>query len=323
MTTCEQSQQPPQKPPWNPRLVGALTFVLTGLVTGVWLGLNWRRLHKPNWTAPTITLALGVTVAGLGLLISLVRLVFLQTLADDTMRSAALLVIGLSIFVPSAFFGGLARLQGGAYRAWRRHGYNRRVFDLYEYPFGRVVLSYAVLAIVGTAVFFVPLNILLAPQPYEHPAFTVTLPSRWRVVDTDDVPGCEVSFFEDGYECVVVTGRTRLSADTTSFRVFRYRLVEGLNFDEFVERVGETISQQPGLVEDVTTRQTPIDGHDAIELRFALQPPGAEKPIKNVSYYYAANETTAYEFAFNSTVYERDRDEIEQLLGSLQIRDSN
>ncbi len=135
-----------QPTPWNPSLLLASMFFLTNIVASILLGINWRRLGRPQWTMPTIAIPIGLLVlAGIG---------FGGLIAAD--GSQALFVV---VFAPvAALFGFLlavVQMQLGSYKVWKDKGDLDAVYA-YEYnmrnaAFTLVGFTIVMIAVIGLA----------------------------------------------------------------------------------------------------------------------------------------------------------------------------
>ncbi len=95
---------PPDKPPWNPTLFTGMALVFSFAASGILAGLNWRRLGKPQYMAPTILLSVVGFVVMVGVLMVL-------PLGEGAARGMGYLInIGLG--------GLLTYLQRAAFREW-------------------------------------------------------------------------------------------------------------------------------------------------------------------------------------------------------------
>src|SRR5688572_24351643 len=92
----------PAGQPWNPLQISGLMFWITTIGAGIALGINWRRLGKPQWTLPTILLSIVILVGVLGIIFG-----------GMNMLSGTTRQIRLSLELTIALIMGLAGLNFG------------------------------------------------------------------------------------------------------------------------------------------------------------------------------------------------------------------
>jgi hypothetical protein len=122
MYADENTQFPPSTPslpagePWNPLTLWAVSYWITVFASGVLLGLNWKRLGKPEWTTRTIIAAIIVPLLGLGYILGM--LFFISNSLNNQIM-LPLIMIGVGVIF--GFVAALAYLQWGAYQKWKKH----------------------------------------------------------------------------------------------------------------------------------------------------------------------------------------------------------
>jgi hypothetical protein len=144
----------PGEGPWDPDRVSGLVVVITVIGVGIWLGLNWKRLGRPEWVQKTILLSVLVPVAGMVLTAAwILGLTQMSSAPFAVLMIVPMLVVGLNF----GYAFGLARLQKGAYEKWHTGGADAMLAHRYDFK-GAVTLG---LGIVGAAliagIFIVPL----------------------------------------------------------------------------------------------------------------------------------------------------------------------
>jgi hypothetical protein len=147
------SNASPSKPGEPYRLMSYFVF-LTVIGAGILLGLNWKRLGKPEWQGRTILLSIFLPVGMLALALGWVFLLIPHSeLPIQFIMSMPMLALGANF----GFIWALARLQNGAYKLFKQKGVE--ALDRYEYDVdgamffgGLVTLAWAVIG-----VFLIPL----------------------------------------------------------------------------------------------------------------------------------------------------------------------
>jgi hypothetical protein len=93
--------------------------VVSAIGVGIVLGLNWRRLGKPEWLIPTI--ALSILIPGIALAASLGWVFFMIPRPGMPIE----IIVSIPFLALSTNFGyawALARLQNVGYKAFKAHG---------------------------------------------------------------------------------------------------------------------------------------------------------------------------------------------------------
>ncbi len=125
----------PRPVPWNPYRIVGFVFIVSAFVVGIVLGLNWKRLGKPEWQMETILLSILVPGAALVLaMFWVIAFVGNRDLPILVIASVPFLAMGINLGFPWA----LARLQNGAYKAYQSGGWE--ALDSYSYDIGGAVL---------------------------------------------------------------------------------------------------------------------------------------------------------------------------------------
>lgn len=91
-----------------------LMFFVTPLVSGILLGLNWRRLGRPQWAGFTIALPVALFIAAVGAFAAII-----PTASTESMPY----MFSLAFILVAAVFGfllAMALLQNGAYQLWEQ-----------------------------------------------------------------------------------------------------------------------------------------------------------------------------------------------------------
>lgn len=112
-------------------LLFAVMFFATNIVSAILLGINWRRLNKPQWTLPTILIPIVCVALGLGS-------IFLLILNADDLN-ALFAVAYAPIGAAFGFLVAVALMQNGAFKKWQETSDIEYVYD-HEYDLQRGVL---------------------------------------------------------------------------------------------------------------------------------------------------------------------------------------
>lgn len=131
--------------PWNPQQLFAYFMFITIFGSGILLGVNWKRLGKPEWMWKTIMLSIFLP----GVMIAILILLVLNTIQLDIPERLILLEIALPMSVNFAYLWALAWLQNGAFKKFNAEG--AAVLPGYVYDFQRAIV-YGVLLAIGMTV---------------------------------------------------------------------------------------------------------------------------------------------------------------------------
>lgn len=113
-------QTSPQPSPWEPyRLMSYFVF-LTVFGAGILLALNWKRLGKPEWQGKTALLSILLPLVMIALAIGWV--VLLAPGPNDLPIALVMSVPMLALGTNFGYLWALARLQDGAYKAFKKQG---------------------------------------------------------------------------------------------------------------------------------------------------------------------------------------------------------
>jgi len=131
------SEMPKRKhvdnPPWNPYRLLGLMFIITNVVSSILLGINWRRLGKPQWVMPSILATAGAILLGLVVFFVSLSMMPNADFAVVFFPGMTLILIGFG-----AMFT-VAKMQNGAYEKWKNTSDMQYVYD-HEYNFRRDAL---------------------------------------------------------------------------------------------------------------------------------------------------------------------------------------
>ncbi|CAG0952698.1 hypothetical protein ANAEL_00156 [Anaerolineales bacterium] len=136
-----------QKPlnPWEPyRLLSYFMFI-TIFGSGILLGINWKRLGKPEWMWKTILLSIFLPAA----MIAGPMVFVLNAIETGLPEWLALLGILLPISINFAYLWSLTWLQNGAFQKFKAEG--AAVLPGYVYDFQKAIV-YGVLGAIGITV---------------------------------------------------------------------------------------------------------------------------------------------------------------------------
>lgn len=122
-------KSPNVKPsPWEPyRIMSSFVF-LTVFGAGIWLGLNWKRLEKPEWQLRTILLSIFLPLLMIGFAIGwIVISIPYKDMPEQLLMSVPMLALGANF----GYLWALARLQNDAYKKFKEEGFSALL--TYEY----------------------------------------------------------------------------------------------------------------------------------------------------------------------------------------------
>src|SRR6266511_3598309 len=124
MIATKSSQATPGEPY---RLMSYFVF-LTVIGAGILLGLNWKKLGKPEWQGKTILISIFLPIVMIALAIGwIILLIPHPDLPMQFILSMPMLALGANF----GFIWALARLQSGAYKMFKQEGLE--ALQRYEY----------------------------------------------------------------------------------------------------------------------------------------------------------------------------------------------
>ncbi len=137
--------------PWNPYQIFGLVFVATSVIVGIILGINWKRLRKPEWQTKTILLS--IIVPALTITLALVWLNIFAAGKDSPIQ-LALSVPYLAFGANFGYIWALARLQNGAYKVYESQGLE--ALSNYQYDLkSAVIFGISAALIIGIGFTFI------------------------------------------------------------------------------------------------------------------------------------------------------------------------
>ena len=137
--------------PWNPYQIFGFVFIATSILVGIVLGINWKRLRKPEWQMTTILLSVFVPVLTISL--TLVWINFFAAHREFPIQ-LALSVPYLAFGVNFGYIWALARLQNGAYKVYETQGLE--ALAKYEYDLeGAAIFGSGVALVIGIGFTFI------------------------------------------------------------------------------------------------------------------------------------------------------------------------
>ena len=192
-------ESPPRYKPWNPNFIGGMTFFATSFVSGTALSLNWRRLGKPDYLAPTLLL----TFALPGLVV-LVLLTLMNSATRTGVNAISTFPIAFIVMLSASanlfFIFGVTALQYRGYKAWQKHG--DIALQQYKYPvyqYSAIFVGSAVLfALVASVILWSDLEARSTPRTLTSGNVTFSYLPAWEIVDVQQVEGCD----DRGIRCI-------------------------------------------------------------------------------------------------------------------------
>jgi hypothetical protein len=122
------ADKPSQPTPAEPYRLMSYFFFLTVIGAGILLGLNWKKLGKPEWQGRTILMSIFLPIIMIALAIGwIILLIPHPDLPTQFILSIPMLALGANF----GFIWALARLQNGAYKRFTREGHE--ALQKYEY----------------------------------------------------------------------------------------------------------------------------------------------------------------------------------------------
>jgi hypothetical protein len=294
--------------PWNPLTVSSYMFFATTFGAGIGLGINWRRLGKPEWMWWTILGAFAIPFSTIGILLAMVGRVTLPPLAGIAL---AMLGFGLNF----GFIYGVVYLQHGAYKKWQAVGHTDAL-KAHRYDFinaSLVTLGIATLAVVGGTALGYYQSI---PNQFNGEHISFTYPKNWAQYPASDYGDfCE----DNGCEVIISDSRYRF----THMLFERILLNRPQTAQAFASNSWEYFSTEFDVI-FVDERIITIDGHETVIFEYQhLQPD--DDPLHVMRVYIADGDVmwaiTAY--AHNTPIFNEDRQAIENILNSIQFTIAN
>lgn len=133
--------------PWNPYQILGFVVIASSIFVGIILGLNWKRLKKPEWQVTTILLSIIVPLLAIALALGWIMIF-------STNKNAPIqLVLSIPFLAMGVNFGyawALARLQIGAYELYQDQGAEALVNYKYNLQ-GAVIFGTIVALSIGIA----------------------------------------------------------------------------------------------------------------------------------------------------------------------------
>jgi hypothetical protein len=129
-------------------------FFLTVIGAGILLGLNWKKLGKPEWQGRTILISIFLPIMMVALAIGwIILLIPHSDLPTPFILSIPMLALGINF----GFIWALARLQNGAYKQFRREGHE--ALQKYEYNVDEALFFGGIVTLVCAlfGVFIIPM----------------------------------------------------------------------------------------------------------------------------------------------------------------------
>ncbi len=143
-----------QPSPWEPYRLFSFFMFITWFGAGILLGLNWKRLGKPEWVLKTVLLSIlipAVTITGM--------LIFLFSTSNMNLPELfVMVIISLTLSINFAYLWALARLQSGAYKKFKAAGFS--ALQGYEYDVDSAMFFGGIVAIIMSVIIAVVIPLL-------------------------------------------------------------------------------------------------------------------------------------------------------------------
>jgi len=149
------NKQPLAQPePWEPYRVMSSFVYLSIFGAGIWLGLNWKRLEKPEWQARTILLSIFLPIIMIAIGIGwIVMSIPYKNMPEQLLMSVPMLAFGTNF----GYLWALARLQNGAYKKFKEEGFSALLTYEYDVDGALFFGGLVTLGIAAAGVFIFPL----------------------------------------------------------------------------------------------------------------------------------------------------------------------
>lgn len=148
-------KQPKTGPaPWEPYRVMSSFIFLTIFGAGIWLGLNWKRLEKPEWQMRTILISIFLPILMIAFAVGWIIIsIPYKNMPEQLLMSVPMLAFGVNF----GYLWALARLQNGAYKKFKEEGFSALLTHEYDVDGALFFGGLVTLAIAAVGVFLFPL----------------------------------------------------------------------------------------------------------------------------------------------------------------------
>jgi hypothetical protein len=308
----------PEYKPWNPNFLGTMTFFLTSFVSGTALSLNWRRLGKPDYLAPTLLLTFAMPGLALLVIYTLVTTAT-RTGAEALGTFPAVVILMLSATANIFFIFGVATLQNGGYKAWKKHG--SAALQQYKYPVYQISAIFAGLAVlfalVASVFLWSDIKARVTPKTLVSGSVSVNYPPAWESVDVQQVPGC------DATEVHCVFALSLSPFHFTSAVLVEFTVSEGLTASDIEQAIWASLLEcSTCAVELIQTAEATVGGHPAVSRQYWLTDFEQNGERSYLAQTYVVVGAFAYEFTVttpNPGIYQEDQRAIDGVLNGIQF----
>ncbi|HEX2905231.1 MAG TPA: hypothetical protein VHO69_00115 [Phototrophicaceae bacterium] len=292
--------------PWNPDQLVSYFMFITTIGSGIALGINWRRLGKPEWMWPSIAGAIVIPILAFGWLVGIVGLQLPQTIG-----------LGIGLLGFGANFGflyGLWYLQRGAYKRWAATG------DFSAYPYNvrkaagvGTLIAVSIAVIASGYAFFTT-----RPLTFQNTELTITYPSSWAAQNKTQLSNCHTETFE----CILWLTDARFSF--TSIILGKFELAEMMSAEELEQRSRENVlAQAEGTLISTDTFQ--LDGLPAARRFYTSAPLSSGDDFRYGMQILIVRDATAYIItveSLNEGIFQEHRRDIDDFVAGIDFTTS-
>lgn len=291
-------------PPWR---VAIFEFLFPPLLL-VLFPLNWKRLGKPQWAAPTFFFGT-ITTAILG-----VGLVYIQFVlhSNDVKVPVIVFVVGMIHF---GYWTAVGSLQSSAYEKWHQTRDPIAVLNhRYNFTWAGLILSGFLVAAAMMVILYAYLD--QKRTTLETDLLTLEHRSWWEVIPNDVSIYCQ----NTGYECVANLVK---QPHSESNLVISYFLTDpSANFTDIDKEIWDNMLAERGTniqIENFDDFQ--IDGLNGTKREYSeLRPDLGRAYVLQI---HVLNGTYFYEilaWSDDETVFEENREEVEEMINSIDFK---
>ena len=282
--------------------------VLTIPLMNVYLSLNWKRLGKPEWSAPALAATITAAVAFWFTIVLLIT-------SPLTLGQASILVWvclgGLNLWL----YGVMLGLQSKAYKNWQAEG--DEGLSQHVYPVGRNMLIWAVGIVVSIVGIFAYNAYQNAPRTFTDPTLSVIYDAKWALFDINLNPDCTSEAMDNDRRCVAIFQESQygytavmileepnnMGGSLEQVDAALWRNMEASGTFKLQGQSKTTLDGQPTLVREYTFRAT--DGNDWYAMLMIL--------FKGDRFYRVIG------YSMNKGIFEEDRAAIQKLASVIQF----
>jgi len=301
-------QMPPGDIPWNPdRLMFWILFFSP--IAGIGMGLNWRRLGKPQWMWTTIILSIAAPII---LIVSILGIAAsLKQLSSSVAWGLILILFGLNW----GYFYGLYYLQRGGYRVWHKTGSIEALMaHQYKITDGIAAGTVTALAVIGIALavsYFTS-----RPITFNSADMTITYPNTWTAQDINQVQNCS----QANLQCLIAV--TDSQFHFTSILIAKVADPTNFTASDALNETWLLLQQKfPDAQMDGVDKLT-ISGISGVRRYYSLTALETGDRHYGMQIYFVKGQTL-YEFtaeSLNKGIFDEERSNIDQFIAGITVK---